>query len=80
MMNAALPAIDKLLEKRFALLKQYSDELADVYHEQLVEMIAKKKDEKNTVASQLSEEEKILQEDNDWLTSFMDQLKVIERS
>ena len=36
--------------------------------------------EKNDVSSKLSDEEKVLQKDNDWLSDFMEQIKSIERS
>ena len=36
-------------------------------------------DEKNDIASQLSEDERMLQADNDWLGAVKDQLARIER-
>ena len=35
--------------------------------------------EKNNIASKLSEDERLLQADNEWLTKFKDQLIRIER-
>ena len=80
MNTVAAPAIETVINNRFESLKKYSEELADIYHSHLTELINKKTDEKNSVASQLSEEEKLLQKDNDWLSAFVDQIKVIERS
>jgi len=80
MNNIASPAIEDVINARFEQLKKYYDELADIYHSHLAELITEKTAEKNSVASQLSEEEKLLQNDNDWLSVFVDQIKAIERS
>lgn len=80
MNNIAAPAIESVIDNRFEQLKKYSDELADIYHSHLTDLIAEKTTEKNNVASQLSEEEQLLQNDNDWLSIFVDQIKAIERS
>lgn len=74
------PIIEELAKDRFALLEDYSKKLADVYHLHLTELLNKQIEAKNETSSQLSEDEKLLQIDNDWLTAFTDQLKNIERS
>ena len=53
--------------------------IAQIYVNHLEELIGQQSREKDLVSSQLSEEERILQNDNDWLAELQDQLKVIER-
>jgi hypothetical protein len=53
--------------------------MAENYHEHLSELIEGKSKEKEEVAAQLSDDEKMLQEDNDWLAEVKDQLQNIER-
>ena len=80
MAQTTLPAVDKLIATRFELLKKYYNDLADRYHNVIIGLIEEKTVEKDEVASKLSDEEKILQNDNDWLSEFVDQIKSIERS
>lgn len=60
-------------------LQQFYDTLAEAFHLHLTELIAMYEQEKDTVSAQLSDEERLLQEDNDWLRNFKDQLEHIER-
>lgn len=60
-------------------LRQFYDTLAEAFHLHLEELISQKEQEKDTVSAQLSDEERRLQEDNDWLRAFKDQLEHIER-
>lgn len=60
-------------------LSSYYDNLADAYHVHLVELISKQTKEKDQVTAQLSEDEQKLQEDNNWLEQFREQLTHIER-
>ena len=78
--NLVSPIVNEIIEKHFKLLNDYYNELADVYHNQLSLLIDRQIKLKNEVVSQLSEDEKLLQADNAWLTEFSDQLKNIERS
>ncbi len=74
------PMVEKFLEDNYSVLQKYYDHLADEYHSHITELINEQTAEKDEVASQLSEDEKQLQIDNDWLTEFSDQLKLIERA
>ena len=60
-------------------LQKYYDELANQYHEKLLLLYDFKINEKIGIASQLSEDERMLQSDNDWLVALKDQLARIER-
>ena len=74
-----LPAVDQLIDRYFAELLRYYDDMAEDYHKHLVKLIGEKTREKETVSSHLSDDEKRLQEDNDWLSEVKDQLQNIER-
>ena len=74
-----LPEIGSLIDSYFAELLRYYDDMAEDYHMHLVQLIAEKTREKETVSSHLSDDEKRLQEDNDWLSEVKDQLQNIER-
>ena len=60
-------------------IKKAYRELAKKYHAKLFELYDFKVNEKNDIASQLSEDERMLQADNDWLVMIKDQLARIER-
>ena len=77
--ETVLPDADKLIEDDFSNLVTYYDLMAEAYHDHLMELLEKKNREKDEVAAQLSDDEKRLQEDNDWLTEVQDQLQNIER-
>lgn len=74
-----LPAVGQLIDRYFAELLRYYDDMAEDYHKHLVKLIGEKTGEKETVSSHLSDDEKRLQEDNDWLSEVKDQLQNIER-
>ena len=80
MIKVALPVAEENISIRFELLKKHYNELATSYHDLILKLIEEKSVEKDDVSSKLSDEEKILQKDNDWLSEFMDQIKSIERS
>lgn len=73
------PVVDEFLKENIQVLERYFNDLADSYLEHLKELIHENEKEKEDAANQLSEEEKLLQIDNDWLTEVDDQLKLIER-
>ena len=73
------PSVDDYITESRKNLQMYYEELASKYHEKLVELYNYKQDEKNKIASQLSEDERMLQTDNDWLVVFKDRLFEIER-
>ncbi len=73
------PMTEIFIDKWNQALQRYLLALTDEYHIHLQQLIAGKTTEKNLVSEKLSDEEKRLQEDNDWLTEFKDQLSHIER-
>ena len=73
------PEADRLIDECRTELLNYYSSMAENYHEHLVELIEVKSKEKEEVAAQLSDDEKMLQEDNDWLAEVKDQLQNIER-
>lgn len=73
------PIAEQIINECFKFLLEYYNALADNYHRHLVELISIKMDEKEEIASGLSDDERHLQEDNDWLRAFNDQLQNIER-
>ena len=52
---------------------------ADEVISETLTAIDKKTKDKEIVSAQLSDEERKLQEDNDWLSQFREQLQMIER-
>lgn len=73
------PFVSELIHENEMILKAYATELAELYKTQLEELIKERTDVKENVSAQLSDDELKLQLDNDWLVSFQDQLRVIER-
>ncbi|RKI44030.1 hypothetical protein D7V86_14815 [bacterium D16-51] len=74
-----IPVVENYIAESQKKLQDYYDELAKKYHEKLSQLHDCKMEEKNSIASQLSEDERMLQEDNDWLIELKDQLGRIER-
>jgi hypothetical protein len=74
-----LPVSERAIEERVSAICKYSDEVANTYIEHLDELIERQIEERENAAAQLSENEKKLQIDNDWLASFKEQVKVIEK-
>lgn len=74
-----IPVVEQYISQSQENLKEYYDELAKKYHAKLFELYGFKVNEKNDIASQLSEDERMLQADNDWLVMIKDQLSRIER-
>lgn len=74
-----IPVVEQYISESQENLKGYYDELARKYHAKLSELHELKVNEKNGIASQLSEDERMLQADNDWLVVIKDQLLRIER-
>lgn len=60
-------------------INTYFDILGKAYKEHLLELIAGKESDKSVLSSQLSEDEQLLQIDNDWLVQFTDTLRAIAR-
>ena len=74
-----IPVVEQYISESQENLKGYYDELARKYHAKLSELHELKVNEKTEIASQLSEDERMLQADNDWLVVIKDQLARIER-
>lgn len=75
-----IPIVEKYIAESQKNLRDYHNELARKYHEKLSQLHDCKVEKKNGIASQLSEDERMLQADNDWLIKLKDQLVRIERS
>ena len=60
-------------------LSEYFDRLVAAYQEHLQMLIAQRESDKAEMTSQLSEEERILQNDSDWLDRFSEFVKKVER-
>ena len=78
-MEILMPVADRILEENTERLRAYYDALAEAFHVHLTELIEVQEKEKDKVSAQLSDDERKLQEDNDWLSTFKDQLAHIER-
>ena len=74
-----IPVVENYITESQENLQNYYEELAKKYHEKLSQLHEYKVEEKNRIASQLSEDERMLQTDNDWLVAFKDLLGEIER-
>ena len=74
-----IPVVERYIAESQKNLQAYYDELAKKYHEKLLQLHDCKAEEKNNIASQLSEDERMLQADNDWLVELKDQLVRIKR-
>lgn len=77
--EVAEPIVCEVIQEHEMILKTYVAQLAELYKAQLDELIKERTAVKETVSAQLSDDEQKLQEDNDWLVGFQDQLRVIER-
>lgn len=74
-----MPAAAEYLREAADTLRAYYDALAEVFHGHLRELIAAKTEERRAVSEQLSEDERKLQEDSDWIQTFRERLDWIER-
>ena len=70
---------DKEIETRFSYVKKYAEDLAQAYHDRITVLLQIETSNKSTEINQLSEAEKLLQIDTDWLNSVIDQIHAIER-
>ena len=78
-LNEYLPLCQRVIDDWTTTLSMYYSLLAEVYHKHIVELITEKNAQKNKTAEQLSEDEKLQQFDNDWLTELKDRIHLIER-
>ena len=74
-----LPLVDKFIENNLIYLNEYYNALAEAFRQHLTDLIAVQETEKSRVSAQLSDDERKLQEDNDWFAQFKEQLIHIER-
>ena len=74
-----LPIADQVIEDNIAVLQNYYGELAEAYHDHLMELLNAQIACKDQAMEKLSDEERWLQEDQDWLQTIRDQLVQIER-
>lgn len=74
-----MPVVERMIKNCQNELQNYYESLAESYRSHLSELIAEKQAIKEEATSQLSDDERKLQEDNDWLTQLNDQLQIIER-
>lgn len=74
-----MPLAEKVINSSVEALRTYYNELAEEYHLHLGKLISEKTEEKERVSSQLSDDERKLQEDNDWLAALKEQLLHLER-
>ena len=73
------PVVLQWIEENEARLCDYYNALAEEYHVHLMRLIEDQDRKKDGVLAQLSDDERKLQEDNDWLTEFEEKLIHIER-
>jgi hypothetical protein len=74
-----IPKAEEIIDAVSDALKIFYDDVAKDYHEHLEKLINEKTSQKEEISDRLSDEERKLQKDNDWLAKFDDQLKIIER-
>jgi hypothetical protein len=74
-----IPKAEEIIEVVSDALKFFYDAVARDYQEHLEKLITEKTSQKEEILDRLSDEERKLQKDNDWLAKFDDQLKIIER-
>ncbi|MEH7303348.1 hypothetical protein [Neobacillus drentensis] len=75
----SIPKAEEIIDAVSNALKKFYDDVAKDYHEHLKKLITEKTSQKEEISDRLSEEQRKLQKDNDWLAKFDDQLKLIER-
>jgi hypothetical protein len=74
-----IPIAEEMIDAVSGTLKIFYADVATDYHEHLEKLITEKTSQKDEITDRLSDEERKLQIDNDWLAKFDDQLKIIER-
>ena len=72
------PTVNLFIDENIGHLRDYYNALAEAYHEHLTELLNEQETRKDEVSAQLSDDERKLQEDNDWLACFKDQLMHIK--
>lgn len=72
------PIVNFFIDENIRRLRDYYNNLAEAYHEHLSKLLLSQETQKDEVSAQLSDDERKLQEDNDWLACFMEQLAHIK--
>ena len=80
MIDTILPVIESMIEEQFNQLTEYAEQLTAVYHQKLQTMLNEKIKVQNSITANLSNDEMVLQRDNEWMKKFHSQLEKIERS
>lgn len=75
-----LPILDNVIAKSISRLKNYSDELITDYTFKLDEMIDSELKQKEGLIEKLSNEERLLEIDIEWLRNLEEQISKIERA
>lgn len=78
--RVVVPVADEVISEAFLNLEAFFNRLAKTYIEWIENLIQKVSEEKEQVSAHLSEDERLLQADNDWYTVFCEKLRDIERS
>lgn len=78
-LDSVVPVAQDIIRQNIERLTDYYNALAEAFHVHLAELIETQEHEKDKVSAQLSDDERMLQEDNDWFAEFQDQLTHIER-
>ena len=73
------PFVDSLIKVRVDALRTYRDAAANSYCDHIAGLIAARRAKKENAVAKLSDEERLMQADNDWLTTFNDMLQDIRR-
>ncbi|MGI6221588.1 MAG: hypothetical protein ACOYIP_06960 [Coriobacteriales bacterium] len=73
------PIANSIVDETYASLCKHLAQLSDIYLEHLDALMRDAQLEKERASAQLSEDERLLQADNDWHSEFRDKLHTIER-
>lgn len=74
-----IPIADAMIESRTKALSEYLDAQTRAYAEHVEELLSIKRGAKDALVERLSDDERALQEDTDWLNELNGQLQEIER-
>lgn len=78
-LEAVIPVADRVMEKNYASIRAFNEELTDLYREHLQELYDTKIGELQGTSAGLSAEEQKLQADRTWLREVEEKLNVIEQ-
>lgn len=74
------PLVESMIKEAYDALDAYYEQVQGMYITHLDDLLRTVADKKERITSQLSEEERLLQADNDWLNELREKLHSIERS